>query len=224
MTTASVASEDIFSRSFGTPNDLSLRTLAYNSNHTALKRVTACYFRLDIPDVDSFFLEAHTVRHYIDYSNALVSGDDIHELMPAFYNIFAQETNKHNNSDYFWTYFLDGKIIWKEGSLPPTAEAFCVHDHEILERPMLGVNEVAVTRDYFDNAQRLVELKCRRELKTRRPGLRNPAPDLTSKDTMERFTKKRKALEAAAEEAAAKKLKANDGAGPSGSGGDQNMN
>jgi hypothetical protein len=171
---------NIFSSSFGVPDDLSLRTTAYNVGHTALKRVTARYFRLSIPGVDAFLLEAHTIRHYIDYSNVLISGDDIPDYMPAFYNVFAQETNKHDNSDHFWPYLQEGKIIWKEDSIPPTIDTYCVYDQDILERPMLGPNEVAVTKDYFDNAQRLVDLERRRELKyyrlrvERRTGLRTP--------------------------------------------------
>ncbi|KAJ7841421.1 hypothetical protein B0H13DRAFT_1910319 [Mycena leptocephala] len=164
--------------------------------------------------------------------NTLISGDDIPDLMPVFYNIFAQETNKHDNSDHFWVYLSDGKIVWKEGALPPTANAYCVYDQDILECPMLGVNEVTVTRDYFDNAQHLVELERRRELKyyrlrlDKKAGVSHSVIDTTSKDVMEGFTKKRKALEAAAEEATAKKQKADDGAGPSGAaatGGDSNM-
>jgi hypothetical protein len=52
----------------------------------------------------SVLLEARAIGHYIDYNNALCSGDDLPELIPAFYPTFAQEINKHNNSGYFWAY------------------------------------------------------------------------------------------------------------------------
>ncbi|KAJ7896823.1 hypothetical protein B0H13DRAFT_2338211 [Mycena leptocephala] len=97
------------------PNNLSLCTTAYNISYTTLKCVTTCYFHLSIPDVNAFLFEAHTIHHYIDYSNILILDDNIPNYIPAFYNIFAQEINKHNNSDYFWLYFQKGKIVWKEG-------------------------------------------------------------------------------------------------------------
>jgi hypothetical protein len=141
-TIAMPVTQDIFSRSFGTPNDLSIRFLEYNSNHTALKRVNYRYFRLDIPQ-GSVFLEARTIRHYIDYNQALCTGDDVPELTPAYYPSFAEVINQYDNSGFFWAYLEGGKIVWKEGSTPANAEDFCVLDHEILARPMLGANQVA---------------------------------------------------------------------------------
>ncbi|KAJ7325494.1 hypothetical protein DFH08DRAFT_1028321 [Mycena albidolilacea] len=220
--------QDIFSRSFGTPNDLSIRFLEYNSNHAALKRVNYRYFRLDIPQ-GSVFHEARTIRHYIDYNQALCTGDDVPELTPAYYPSFAEVINQYDNSGFFWAYLEGGKIVWKEGSTPANAQDFCVLDHETLARPMLGANQVAVSQDYFDNAERLIEIERRRDLKyyhqrqAGKSGASDPKEAAAPKDTMDAFAKKRKALDDAAEEALAKKRRG-DGDGASGSGRDANLN
>jgi hypothetical protein len=226
-TIAMPVTQDIFSCSFGTPNDLSIRFLKYNSNHTALKRVNYRYFRLDIPQ-GSVFLKARTIRHYIDYKQVLCMGDNIPELTPAYYPSFAEVINKYNNSGFFWAYLEGGKIVWKEGSTPANTEDFCILDHETLARPMLGANQVAVSQDYFDNAEHLIEIKRCRDLKYYRlrqagkSGASDPKEASAPKDTMDTFAKKCKALDDAAEEALAKKHR-HDGDGASGSGRDTNM-
>ncbi|KAJ7359767.1 hypothetical protein DFH08DRAFT_416931 [Mycena albidolilacea] len=234
MSAPAVPTTDIFSSLFGYPTtpSLSLDTLAFNNEHAIIQRVHPRYFRVTVPFDDKneiFVIDALTVRHWIEYSTALVSGNDVPEHMPMFYNAWAQLANEHDHSNYFWPYFLNGEIAWKDNGIPPTVQAFCLTDGEVFERPMLRMGEVAVTSEFYENAQRLADLERRRELKYYK--LRNDKKskgsgslaDVTSKSAMDNFAKKREALAA--------KLRANTagnaagaGAGSSGAAGDGDLN
>ncbi|KAJ7759011.1 hypothetical protein DFH07DRAFT_934986 [Mycena maculata] len=194
------------------PAGLSDRMLAFNSIHYGLKRHNKRYFHFSQGSGEPVIFDARTIRLYADYNVALCSGEDIPDLAPAFYIAFAKEMNTHDESGFGWAYIEDGVIVWDDKLTPANPESYCVLDHETTDR-LLGPDEVAVSKPYVENAERLIYMEQQRDLKYYR--LRqekklqrvDPVFDVTSKAAKDNFAKKRKALEEAAREEAAKKSK-----------------
>lgn len=139
-----------------------------------------------------------------------------------FYVEFAKAMNDNDDSGFGWAYLENELIVWDDKFLPASAEAFCVLDIETTDN-ILGRDEVAVSKHYYEHAERLKFQAAKREVKyakqnqEKRDLTAERVPNLTSKDVRESFANKRKMLETAAVEVSKKKQKANDGsvAGPS---------
>ncbi|KAJ7814375.1 hypothetical protein B0H13DRAFT_1924853 [Mycena leptocephala] len=206
---------NVFLSSFDT-SGLTERHRAYNEVHSVLKRIHKRYFRFKFLHYASTILDARTIRLFTDYNAAIVHGDDLPELEPAFYTQFAKVMNDHDDSGFGWAYLENDLIVWDEKLTPADAESFCVLDMETTDN-ILGRDEVAVTKLYYANAERLKRQAEKREVKyaNQRQEKKNliseAIPDVNSKDARDSFANKRKILENAAAEAARKKQKGDNG-------------
>ncbi|KAJ7701563.1 hypothetical protein B0H17DRAFT_1128337 [Mycena rosella] len=155
-------SQDILVES---PTRLSERFLAFNRQHSALKRLTPGHFSFTISGLDVELISAHTIRLYADYNVALATRDPPPSLAPAYYANFAELMNRCDDSGYGWAYLNESRTIeWQDEWTLADPESFMVLDREITDR-FLAAGEVAVTQLYFDNAERLMLLDLRRENK-----------------------------------------------------------
>lgn len=221
----------VFLNSFDT-SGLIPRHADQNLLHSVLKRVSKRYFTFQVtPGSAVTIIDARTVRLFCDYNAAIIHGDDLPEREPTFYVPFARAMNNYDTSGLKWAYLEDELIVFDDAYDAADAEAFCVLDAETSDLPVLGPNEVAVSRTYFQHAERLRSQAEKREVKY--ANLREKKAhlaaegvvDVNSKAAREGLAAKRKILEdAKAEEAANKRQKGNDGApvaGPSGASGDE---
>ncbi|KAJ6460621.1 hypothetical protein C8R45DRAFT_941718 [Mycena sanguinolenta] len=141
---------------------LSPRFEAFNAQHSGLKRRSKGIFSCHIPGIDNKLISSSTIRLFTDYNEALVMGEGIPPIIPMYYSDFAQNMNRHDDSGFGWAYVDDntGLIIFDDKLTPADAASFCVLDSEINERH-LAADEVAVSRTYFDNAERLAREEVR---------------------------------------------------------------
>ncbi|KAJ7799566.1 hypothetical protein B0H13DRAFT_2390951 [Mycena leptocephala] len=203
---------DIFSPSAKHPA-LADHFVAYNEQHSALKRISNRLFCSTFPGLGTELIDAHTIYLYTEYNAALVACEDIPALVPAYYPNFAQLMNNHDDSGFGWAYIDDasGTIVWDEKFSPADSGSFYVLPHQINDR-LLSNDEVAVSQLYYENSERLHKQEQMRELKyykLRQEKKNKPSdiPDLHTKEAKATFAKKCKALEDAAAAAAAKKQK-----------------
>ncbi|KAJ7829731.1 hypothetical protein B0H13DRAFT_2372379 [Mycena leptocephala] len=216
---------DIFSATVQSSLDsspLSDRFREFNKVHSALKQMSKRYFHLELPTLDSVVFNARAIHTFTDYNLALCTGESIPELAPAFYLLFAKAMNKHNDSGYAWAYLENGVIVFDDKMTIANPESFCVMDHETTDC-LLGRDEVAVTRQYFENSeclayqQQLWETKYWKAWQEKKGAVAGDIPDVHSKEVKAAFAKKRKALEDVAAATAAKKQKpAKNGKKPDG--------
>ncbi|KAJ7022925.1 hypothetical protein C8F04DRAFT_1079689 [Mycena alexandri] len=222
----------VFLNNFDT-SGLTARHADYNLLHSVLKRVSKRYFTFQVLDRAITIIDARTIRLYCDYNAAIIHGDDLPEREPTFYNPFARAMNTYDTSGLKWAYLEDEVIVFDEAFDAADAESFCVLDTETSDHTILGTDQVAVSRAYFQNAERLRfqaekrEVKYANQREKRKTLADEGVLDVNSKEARENLAVKRKILEdAKAEEVASKKQKANDGsvAGSSGGSGDITMN
>ncbi|KAJ7032071.1 hypothetical protein C8F04DRAFT_1108351 [Mycena alexandri] len=212
------------------PSGLTPRMIASNPRHSILKRISTRDFIFDTGYSPATVMSARTIRLYCDYNAAVIYGDDLPDREPTFYNPFAKAMNKYDHSGFKWAYIEDGLLVFDDTGSAASADEFCVLDSETTDR-YLASDQVAVSRDYFENAERLRRQADRREAKYARQALekKNATAEglvnLDSPQAREALSTKRKALEDAAAAEASKKQKGNDGtpveppSSPSGSAG-----
>ncbi|KAJ7854776.1 hypothetical protein B0H13DRAFT_1903521 [Mycena leptocephala] len=189
---------------------------AFNAQHEVIKRVDRHTFRVSFPGLGSELISAHTIRFWAEYSVALHTREGIPVHAPAFYANFAEQMNAHDDSGFGWA-FVDeeaGIIVFNDKLSPADPASFFVEDRHIFDR-LLGEDEVAVSRLYFENAERLLKIDQQREVKyfnDRQNKRKAKAPvlhEVHTKEAKEFSARKRKALEEAA--AATKKQKTSGG-------------
>jgi hypothetical protein len=211
----------IFDAGFGAPNDLDPRFLEFNRQHHALKRLTKRYFRIELPDY-TVTLDSRTVRHFIDYAVVLITGDDIPEVQPVFYQVFAKSLNKADGSNYFWPYIEDGQLVFPDGMSLVSPAAFFLSDTNTSDQPLVPPGHVAVMEMFRNNVNCLAEDQQRWSMKgyyrqqAEKRGLGDTSIE-TFTGLTDALTRKRKAVEDL--DRKLKKSAPDDGSGPSGSGG-----
>jgi hypothetical protein len=120
--------------------------------------------------------------------------------------------NAHDDSGFGWAYVDEdsGTIIFNDKLSPADPASFFVEDRHIFDW-LLAEGDVAVSRLYYENAERLLKIDQQREIKyfnDRQSKRMAKAPvmhKVHTKEVKEFSARKRKALEEAA--AAAKKQK-----------------
>ncbi|KAJ7025894.1 hypothetical protein C8F04DRAFT_1191045 [Mycena alexandri] len=195
------------------------RFAQFNAHHRALERLDKLHFRFETDELEAVIMDSRNIRTFCDFNVFLFTEAELPVITPAFYNHFTQLMNKYDNSGFGWAYVENGVIIWDDaaGLKPADPESFCVLDHELADN-FLGRDEVAVSHEYKENAERLIEQERNRGLRfynqrrDRRAARDNAsAVKVDSKSTLEAFAQRRKALEDAA---AAKKQAADAVAKP----------
>ncbi|KAJ7083432.1 hypothetical protein C8R44DRAFT_753451 [Mycena epipterygia] len=192
---------------------LSDEFISYNNQHTVLRRLSPSLFSMELPNADPVVIDARTVRLYTDYNVYLCTLEGVPDCAPAYYNSFARQMNAHDDSGYGWAYVdrVTGTIIYDDKLTLADAASFCVRDSDIDDRRYLVGSEVAVSRLFYETAQRMQEQTHKRDNKWWRnrqevKATAAPAePDVHSKASKDTFAKKRKALSDAAEAVAARK-------------------
>ncbi|KAJ7465208.1 hypothetical protein FB451DRAFT_1179387 [Mycena latifolia] len=198
--------EDFFGAAILTPTGpLPECYLAFNRIHSALKRITPSHFRVNIPGIETGVMLAQTIRHFADYNVALCTHNDFPSLVPSYYVDFAVNMNRYDDSGYCWAYIDESNstIVWKDSCAVADPQSLGLLDHEMSER-YLAPGDVAVSHVYYENAERLRDLELARGVRfyRDRQGKRKAKEELAvsvgTKATMEKFSKRRKVLDAAA--------------------------
>jgi hypothetical protein len=107
---------------------------AYNTVHSALKRLSPTLFRFQRnSEYEPVLFTATCIRVFAEYNVAVCFGKTLPEVAPAHYIIFAKAMNEWDDSGFGWAYIEDGMIVWDEMQklTPADPESFCVLDHEI---------------------------------------------------------------------------------------------
>ncbi|KAJ7038649.1 hypothetical protein C8F04DRAFT_1255935 [Mycena alexandri] len=182
------------------------RLLEINKIHSGLQRIARLLFLFTIPGLGSELMSAYTVRLFADYNVALITGDDIPDRQPAYYANFAQMMNAHDQSGLGWAYMDEdtNTLVWDNKFTPATPAALGVLEHEMLGERYLPDDHVAVTRSYFENAERRRFLEEQRELKYYKQRIakrtqEDAGSSTITAETLEKLDRKRKMFLEAAE-------------------------
>ncbi|KAJ7690537.1 hypothetical protein B0H17DRAFT_589372 [Mycena rosella] len=165
FTSVAMLHSDIFSNPILSNPAVSERYTAFNAQHHMAKHLLPGLFRMDVPGIDTVLISSHTMRLYADYNVALCGRNQFPDLVPAYYNDFANNMNTHDKSGVYWA-TVDNTtqtIVWDDAwTTAADPRNFGILEHELSDRFLLQ-GKVAVTQEWYENSERLAQMERDRQ-------------------------------------------------------------